>query len=178
MYGPVSLIFRAGSWWGKPSKEFLVSLMQICLWFSKTKQMKHLELGGKKKKQFPNYVQPATKTQLLLFKQDLARKRQEEYHLQCGGEQRLRLQVMQVISEPGKQLYFKCCSCISLLTVPMPGRSYFYLFIKARSLQPVQICPSCGSCALCGRTGRLLATTSLTGKLSFKMTYLENIIMS
>lgn len=71
MYGPVSLIFRAGSWWGKPSKEFLVLLMQICLWFRKTKQTKHLELGGegKKKRQFPNYVQPATKTQLLLFKQ-------------------------------------------------------------------------------------------------------------
>lgn len=69
MYGPVYLIFRAGSWWGKPSKEILVSLMQICLWFRKTKQMKHLELRGEEKKQFPNYVQPATKTQLLLFKQ-------------------------------------------------------------------------------------------------------------
>ena len=49
MYSPVYLIFRAGSWWGKPSKEFLVLLMQICLWFRRTKQMKHLELGGEKK---------------------------------------------------------------------------------------------------------------------------------
>lgn len=65
MHSPEYLIFRAGSWWGKPSKEFLVSLVQICLWFSKIKQMKHLELGGEEKKQFPNSVQPATKTELL-----------------------------------------------------------------------------------------------------------------
>lgn len=49
MHGPEYLIFQAGSWWGKPGEEFLVSLVQIWLWFSKVKQMKHLELGGEKK---------------------------------------------------------------------------------------------------------------------------------
>lgn len=99
------MIFRAESWWGKPSKESLVSLMQICLWFRKTKQMKHLELRGEKK-QFPNYVQLVTKPQLLLFKQtglESARRnpwKEEE----AGREQRIPLQVMQVISEPGKAI--------------------------------------------------------------------------
>lgn len=54
---------------------------------------------------------------------------------------------------------------------------FIYEELEARSLQPARICPSCCSRALCGRTGRVLSL-SLTGKLSFEVTYLENVIVS
>lgn len=59
MFHPVYLIFRVRSRWGKPSEEFLILLIQICLWFRETNTQSWGRGGGGD--QFPRYVHPATK---------------------------------------------------------------------------------------------------------------------
>lgn len=110
MFHPVYLIFRVRSRWGKPSEEFLILLIQICLWFRET----NTQSWGRGGINSPDTCILQQKPQLLLFKQTWpGNARRSKCYLQPGREQRICLQVAEVIRKPG-QIVGDVVACLKM----------------------------------------------------------------